>query len=178
MSDMFHKGIPDEYIQQVATVMLRADHHMYQILTKRPERLKQLLPTWSFPLVAKAPYIWWGVSVEDRKHGLPRVKILQESIARNKFLSIEPLLEDLGQFDLSGIGWVIVGAESGYGARPMQDDWVRSIRDQCLKQNIPFFFKQRAVGRKKIATPELDGRRWVEAPKWPQRTQAAFLAVL
>ena len=123
-----------------------------------------MLNTSLFYLSARAKYIWWGTSVEDRKHGLPRVRTLQESTARNKFLSIEPLLEDLGQFDLTGIGWVIVGAESGAGAREMKEEWVRSIRDQCLKAHIPFFFKQRAVGGRKVALPELDGHQWVQVP--------------
>jgi protein gp37 len=164
MSDLFHEGIPDDYIHQVVTIMQRADWHTYQVLTKRPVRMKFLLDTSLFYLPARAKYIWWGTSVEDRKHGLPRVKILQESAARNKFLSIEPLLEDLGQFDLTGISWVIVGAESGHGAREMKDGWVRSIRDQCLAAKIPFFFKQRAVGGLKIALPELDGKHWAQMP--------------
>jgi protein gp37 len=127
MSDLFHESIPDSYILQVAEVMRKANWHIFQILTKRHERMAKLL---SGPMKAFAaePHIWWGVSVENRKHGLPRLRKLQKTPIAVRFLSIEPLLEDLGEVDLRGIAWVIVGGESGPGARLMHPDWVRSIQ--------------------------------------------------
>ncbi len=115
----------------------------------------------SWPL----PNIWEGVSVEDRKYGVPRIAVLRYTPAAVRFLSIEPLLEDLGELDLRGIDWVIVGAESGRGARTMHDDWVRSIRDQCIAQRVKFFFKQRAVNGRKLSLPVLDGVQWAEFPE-------------
>src|SRR5690606_30506277 len=133
MSDLFHEEVPDEYIENVALVMLRANWHTYQVLTKRSERLRLLLRT-RLSEFAKAPHIWWGVSVENRRVGIPRIGDLQESGARVKFLSIEPLLEDLGTIDLEGISWVIVGGESGRGARPLKREWVLSIFRQCRER--------------------------------------------
>jgi protein gp37 len=118
MSDLFHDGVPDDYIKAVAEVMASADWHTYQVLTKRSERLGKLLST-SLRFVASAQHIWWGVSVEDRRYGLPRVTQLQAAPAAVRFLSIEPLLEDLGTLGLRAIHWVIVGGESGGGSRPM-----------------------------------------------------------
>jgi protein gp37 len=109
-------------------------------------------------------HIWWGVSVENRKHGLPRVRDLQAAAAGVRFLSIEPLLEDLGSFNLAGIDWVIVGGESGSGARPMQPAWVRSLRAQCRRASIPFFFKQWGGRQKSVTGRELDGRTYDEMP--------------
>ena len=110
--------------------------------------------------------VWYGVSVEDRKHGVPRIEHLRRTPAAVRFLSIEPLLEDVGDLDLTGIHWVIAGAESGQKARPMEDDWVRRVRDQCVEQGVKFFFKQRATSSgKKISLPVLDGRRWEEMPE-------------
>ncbi len=123
MSDLFHQGVSDEYIHGVVEVMRMADWHTYQVLTKRSERMRDLLGS-ALRGAASEPHIWWGVSVENRKHGLPRIGHLQSAPARMRFLSVEPLLEDLGQLDLSGINWVIVGGESGHGARPMDPDWV------------------------------------------------------
>ncbi|MCA8910464.1 MAG: phage Gp37/Gp68 family protein, partial [Planctomycetes bacterium] len=141
MSDLFHDDVPDKYIEQVANVMLAADWHTYQVLTKRSRRLSRLLRG---PLkgAAKADHIWWGVSVEDRKFGLPRIDDLRRARPSTAFLSVEPLLEDIGSIDLTSIHWVIVGGESGPGARPMDPEWVRTIRDQCREQDVPFFFKQ------------------------------------
>ena len=141
MSDLFHESVPDNYIETVAAVMLQADWHVYQILTKRPERLKRLLRG-KLAKPATAAHIWWGVSVENRKHGLPRVKLLRESGAAVKFLSIEPLLEELGRCDLRQLDWVIVGGESGPRARPMESAWVEKIHSQCTRARVPFFFKQ------------------------------------
>lgn len=156
MSDLFQKDVPDAYIRRVVDVMLTADWHTYQVLTKRAERMRAMLDG---PLRAAsaAPHIWWGVSVEDRKYGLPRVRHLRDSPARTRFLSIEPLLEELGRVPLEGIHWVIVGGESGAGARPMDPSWVRSIRDQCTAAGVPFFFKQWGGTRKKTTGRLLDG---------------------
>jgi protein gp37 len=133
------------------------------VLTKRSERLRDLLQT-TLADAAQEPHIWWGVSVEDRRHGLPRIDHLRAAPARVRFLSIEPLLEDLGTVNLDGIHWAIVGGESGPGARPMQPEWVLSLRDQCRKWNIPFFFKQWGGVRKNRAGRELAGRTYDERP--------------
>jgi protein gp37 len=108
--------------------------------------------------------VWWATSVENRRHGLPRVEHLRQTPARTRFLSVEPLLEDLGPLDLSGIHWVIAGGESGTAARPMEADWVRSVRDQCLAQGVSFFFKQWGGRNKAAAGRKLDGRTWDEMP--------------
>ncbi|PAW63638.1 MAG: hypothetical protein B9S38_17240 [Verrucomicrobiia bacterium Tous-C4TDCM] len=156
MSDLFHEDVPDDYIGLIGQVMEAADWHVYQVLTKRPQRLLESLDG---PLKSQAlmKHIWWGVSVEDRKHGLPRLDLLRASNVGVKFLSVEPLLEDLGDFDLSGIDWVIVGGESGPGARPIQKSWVSRIRDLCADAGVPFFFKQWGGTRKHLTGRELDG---------------------
>ncbi|MBX6314794.1 MAG: phage Gp37/Gp68 family protein [Isosphaeraceae bacterium] len=157
MSDLFHKGVSDAYVEAIAKVMWVANWHTYQVLTKRSERMAQMLRT-SLRELAAAPHVWWGVSVENRRQGLPRIDHLRDTPAAVKFLSVEPLLEDLGAVNLAGISWVIVGGESGHGARPMREEWVRSIRDQCLAAGVPFFFKQWGGVRKSLAGRELDGR--------------------
>lgn len=157
MSDLFHEGVPDEYVGQVAEVMRRADWHTYQVLTKRSERMRDLLNT-KLRAFASLPHVWWGVSVEDKKFGLPRVGHLREAPAAVRWLSVEPLLEDLGPLDLEGIRWVVVGGESGPRARPLRAEWARSVRDQCRAVNVPFFFKQWGGVRKGEAGRELDGR--------------------
>ena len=167
MSDLFHEGVPDEYIEKVCRVMLAADWHTYQILTKRADRMAALL-LGRLSAAARARHIWWGVSVEDRKHGLPRIAQLRSAKPAVAFLSIEPLLEDLGKPDLGGIHWVIVGGESGPGARPMSQAWVRSLRDHCQKAGIPFFFKQWGGVRKKAAGRHLDGRTYSEFPQFTE----------
>lgn len=172
MSDLFHEKIPDWYIEQVAGVMLRADWHTYQVLTKRSARLMTLLST-RLANAAAAPHIWWGVSVENREYGLPRVEHLRNSPAAIRFLSVEPLLEDLGDFDLTGIHWVIVGGESGPGARPMLPSWVRSVRRQCHNAGVPFFFKQWGGVQKKRAGRILDGRTYDELPTKQKEPQVA-----
>jgi len=116
-------------------------------------------------LAAEQEHIWWGASVEDRKYGLPRIGHLRDTPAKVRFLSIEPLLEDLGEIDLSGISWVIVGGESGPGARPMKEEWVISIRDQCREQRVPFFFKQWGGVRKARNGRELEGKTYNEYPR-------------
>ena len=165
MSDLFHDSVPDSFILQVANVMREANWHTFQILTKRHERMSQLL---SGPLsdFALASHIWWGVSVEDRKHGLPRLHKLQRTPIAVRFLSIEPLLEDLGPIDLGGISWVIVGGESGPGARAMKPSWVRSVQRQCSRDKVPFFFKQWGGARKTLAGRVLDGRTFDDFPEF------------
>ncbi len=164
MSDLFQTGVPDDYAEAVSRVMAMANWHTYQVLTKRSERLLQLLRG-RLRFAAGLENIWWGVSVEDRKHGLRRMDDLRKSPAKFRFLSIEPLLEDLGKFDLSGIAWVIVGGESGPGARPMKKEWVVSIRRQCREQRVPFFFKQWGGVRKARNGRLLDGRTYDEYPR-------------
>jgi protein gp37 len=163
MSDLFHKDVPDDYVLDVVRVMQRADWHTYQVLTKRSERLRDLLHTKLRPF-ADLPHVWWGVSVEDRRHGLSRIEHLRAAPARVRMLSVEPLLEDLGALNLDGIAWVILGGESGHGARPLDLDWVRSVRDQCQRAGVAFFFKQMLEGRRKVSLPTLDGRQWAEVP--------------
>ncbi len=164
MSDLFHEDVPDEYIRAVAEVMMRADWHTYQILTKRSQRMRHLLST-SLRFASEKSHIWWGVSVEDRRYGLPRIDDLRDSLAAVRFLSIEPLLEHLGRIDLDGIDWVIVGGESGFKARPLEANWVRSIRRQCRQARVPFFFKQWGGVRKSRNGRTLDGRTYDEFPE-------------
>lgn len=164
MSDLFHEDVPDEYIEKVCRVMLAASWHTYQVLTKRAGRMSELLQG-RLRAAAVAPHIWWGVSVENREHGLPRLDHLRSAAPRVAFLSIEPLLEDLGRFNLAGIHWVIVGGESGPGARPMEAAWVRSIRALCGEAKVPFFFKQWGGVRKKKNGRTLDGRIYDEFPE-------------
>lgn len=163
MSDLFHADVPDDYIVKVARVMQLARWHTYQVLTKRSERMRDLLGS-KLAFVAGDPHVWWGVSVENRGQGLPRVDHLRAAPAAVRFLSIEPLLEPLGPFDLSGIHWAIVGGESGHGARPVHESWVREIRDQCRAAGVAFFFKQWGGRQKKRTGRELDGRTWDEVP--------------
>jgi protein gp37 len=163
MSDIFHEGVPDDFIAAVARVMTLTTWHTYQVLTKRPERMCDLLRT-TLHEAAEQPHIWWGVSVENRRYGLPRLELLRTAPAQVRFLSIEPLLEDLGELDLKDIHWVIVGGESGAGARPLKREWVASLRDQCARERVPFFFKQWGGARKKLAGRTLDGRTYDDLP--------------
>jgi len=163
MSDLFHKDVPDEYIVLVARIMVKADWHTYQVLTKRSDRLLTLLQT-KLAFAAKCDHIWWGVSVENQKHGLPRIAHLREAAPSMTFLSVEPLLEDLGDVDLSGIDWVIVGGESGPGARPMAKEWVERLLFQCEKAQLTFFFKQWGGVRKKLAGRILNNRTYDDHP--------------
>ncbi|HZR19811.1 MAG TPA: phage Gp37/Gp68 family protein [Verrucomicrobiae bacterium] len=163
MSDLFHEGVPDEYIEKVCRVMLAANWHTYQILTKRADRMTALLKG-KLRDAAASPHIWWGVSVENRRHGLPRIEKLRESKPAVAFLSVEPLLEDLGRMDLRGIHWVIVGGESGPGARPIEASWVRQVHAECQRHGIPFFFKQWGGVRKSDTGRKLDGRTYDDFP--------------
>jgi protein gp37 len=164
MSDLFQPGVPPDYISRVAEVMIRANWHTFQVLTKRADRMADLLNS-SLAFAADEPHIWWGVSVENRKHGVPRIAQLQRAKAMVRFLSVEPLLEDLGKLNLNGIHWVIVGGESGHGARPMSPDWVNNIKVQCSRANVPFFFKQWGGRQKSKAGRLLNGRTHDEMPR-------------
>lgn len=158
MSDMFHKNVPREFILRAFHVMQRAHWHNFQVLTKRAARLSEVdseLP-W-------APNIWMGVSVETEAYAY-RIDYLRRTQARTKFLSLEPLLGPLETLNLHGIDWVIVGGESGPGARTMKPEWVTSIRDQCLAANVPFFFKQWGGVHKRRAGRILEGRTWDQMP--------------
>jgi protein gp37 len=173
MSDLFHDAVPEKYIEAVARVMVAANWHTYQVLTKRSERLRALLSS-TLNFAANQPHIWWGVSVENQEYGLPRIEDLQEADAGVRFLSVEPLLEDLGELNLNGISWVIVGGESGPGARPMKKEWVLQVRDQCRDADVPFFFKQWGGVRKSAAGRKLNGKTYDE---FPQKVRHPVLAV-
>jgi protein gp37 len=159
MSDLFHDNVPTEFIQSVFDVMNQANWHQYQILTKRAERLEELSDK-----IPWAPHIWMGVSVENKDY-LWRIEHLRRTKARIKFLSIEPLLGPLGKINLRGIDWVIVGGESGPHARGMDGEWVKGIKDQCLKAGVAFFFKQWGGVQKKRHGREFEGRTWDEMPE-------------
>jgi protein gp37 len=176
MSDLFHENVPDDYIASVAGVMIEAHWHTYQVLTKRSTRMRDMLGT-RLRFAADQSHIWWGVSVENRRYGIPRIEHLQGSPALVRFLSIEPLLEDLGVLELSGIHWVIVGGESGSGARPMKQEWVLSIQRQCRQFRIPFFFKQWGGIRKSRAGRLLDGRTYDEMPESKENREPALLRI-
>jgi protein gp37 len=175
MSDLFHEGVDDDYIVAVTRVMQRAEWHHFQVLTKRAERLRDLLRT-KLQFATGLRHIWWGVSVENLKQGVPRIAHLRQAPAAVRFLSIEPLLEDVGTIDLRGINWVIVGGESGAGARPMKREWVMSIRDQCARADVPFFFKQWGGVRKSEAGRELDGQTYSGFPELVRRPVMAAAA--
>lgn len=164
MSDMFHEDVPDDYIVKISRVMQLANWHTYQVLTKRSERMRHLLGT-RLRHVANEAHIWWGVSAENRRQGLPRIKHLQDAPATVRFLSVEPLLESLGSIDLAGIHWVIVGGESGPGARPLDESWVLEIQEQCHYAGVPFFFKQWGGRFKSRTGRELRGRTYDEIPQ-------------
>jgi protein gp37 len=158
MSDLFHKSVPLDFVLKVFEVMNRADWHTYQVLTKRSGRLLEVSAR-----IPWSPHIWMGVSVETEKYQT-RIDDLRDTGAVVKFLSLEPLLSPLSNIDLKGMDWVIVGGESGPGARPMNPVWVRDIRDQCRKAEVPFFFKQWGGVQKKKKGRELDGRTWDQLP--------------
>ncbi len=166
MSDLFHEAVPYDFIDRIFDTIRATPQHAYQILTKRAERMSEYFQTRQVPDNA-----WLGVSVEDKKYGIPRIGYLQTIKAKTRFLSIEPLLEDLGRFSLKGIHWVIVGGESGVKARPMEESWVLKLRDQCQRNEIDFFFKQwgswgqDGVKRNKSANGrQLQGQLWDMIP--------------
>jgi protein gp37 len=159
MSDLFHKDVPVEYIRRVFDVMRRASHHVFQVLTKRAQRLARLSPALDWP-----PNVWMGVSVEAAAYQF-RIDHLRETGAAIKFLSLEPLLGPLPALDLREIDWAIVGGESGPGARAMSQDWVIDIRNQCQRTGVPFFFKQWGGTNKKKTGRLLENRTWDEMPR-------------
>jgi len=161
MSDMFHKDVPDCFIQKAFDVMRRASWHQFQVLTKRSDRLLEMSPSIGWP-----ENVWMGVSVENQDYVF-RIDQLRRTGARLKFLSLEPLLGPLPRLQLRGIDWVIVGGESGPGARPMKTEWVMEIKEQCGKAGVPFFFKQWGGLNKKKAGRLLEGRTWDELPRGP-----------
>ena len=158
MSDLFHKDTPEEFIQRVFDIMRRASWHVFQILTKRSDRLLALSPKIDWP-----DNVWMGVSVESADY-THRIDHLRGTGAKVRFLSVEPLLGAIPQLNLHNIHWVIVGGESGPGARPMREEWVIEIRDQCQQAGVPFFFKQWGGVNKKKTGRELQGRTWDEMP--------------
>jgi protein gp37 len=164
MSDLFHKDVPKAYLRQVVEVMRVGNWHTYQVLTKRADSQAKFLHEHA-DVVGTMKHVWWGVSVEDRKFGLPRVDYLRETPGAIKFLSVEPLLEDLGEINLAGIDWVIVGGESGVGARPMEEQWVRNILLQCKASKVPFFFKQWGGLHKSKTGRLLNGVTYDEMPQ-------------
>lgn len=163
MSDLFHRDVPTDFIDKVFATMERAHWHQYQVLTKRPEIMQRHMERRYRVVDYAPPHVWLGVSVEDAKVKR-RIDVLRMTPARVRFLSIEPLIGPLGDLNLAGIHWVIVGGESGPGARPMHPDWVREIRDQCIAANVPFFFKQWGGIRPKAGGRELDGYEWSDMP--------------
>jgi protein gp37 len=166
MSDLFHDQVPTKFIDDVFHVMAQSGQHTFQLLTKRADRLAQYAQRRTVP-----DNVWIGVSVENKRHGVPRIAHLQSAPAKTRFLSVEPILEDVGALDLSGIAWVIVGGESGHGARPIRPEWVRNVQRQCEAQGALFFFKQwgaygddGARRSKKANGRLLDGRTWDDMP--------------
>lgn len=167
MSDLFHKDVPLDYIQQCFEVMEQAKQHTFQVLTKRPERTAELADKLPWP-----ENVWMGTSVENRDYTW-RVHELKKVPARVRFLSVEPLLGPIPNLPVKGIQWVIVGGESGPGARPMEEEWVLQIRDRCQKFEVPFFFKQWGGVNKKRAGRELEGRTWDGQPETVQLAEVA-----
>ena len=172
MSDLFHEDVPEFFIQSVFETMVTAHWHIFQILTKRAERLAELAPRLPWP-----KNIWMGVSVESPQY-VNRIADLQSVPAAVRFLSVEPLLAPIPRLPLTGIDWVILGGESGPGSRSMNVDWVRNIRDRCIAQNVPFFFKQWGGVRKKEAGRTLDGRQWDEMPTSKVRRSKKTLSIM
>lgn len=162
MSDLFHKEVPRAFVDQVFDTMEKADWHKYQVLTKRSSLMRNYLQR-RYAVSPPPSHMWFGVSVEDRA-ACSRIDHLRQAPAAVRFLSIEPLIGAVGTIDLTGIHWVIVGGESGPGARPMLEEWVREVRDQCASQGVAFFFKQWGGYRPKSGGRLLDGREWSEMP--------------
>ena len=159
MSDLFHEDVPEEFIQAVFDVMRRASWHRFQVLTKRSQRLREMDTRIDWP-----PNVWMGVTVENADY-VSRVDDLRQTAAKVRYLSLEPLLGPIPDLDLTGIDWVIVGGESGPGARPMNEEWVLDLRDQCRQARVPFFFKQWGGVQKKRAGRLLKGRTWDQFPE-------------
>ncbi len=164
MSDLFHKEVPKEFIDRVFDTMEQANWHIYQVLTKRSSLMQKYINQ-RYQDAPVPPHMWFGVSVEDSK-AKSRIEHLRKSNCSIRFLSIEPLIGRVGEMNLEGISWVIVGGESGPGARPMDIDWVTDIRDQCLESGVAFFFKQWGGRTPKAGGRLLDGREWNEFPEF------------
>jgi len=167
MSDLFHEGAADEYIGRVVKAMMSAKQHTYQVLTKRAVRMCELLNS-KLQFAAHSSHIWWGVSAGDKKYGVPRIEHLRRADVAVRFVSVEPLLEDIGDFDLNGLDWVIVGGETGVRARSFDLDWARSIIRQCSDQQVACFLKQ--VGRRPVENGKLlklVGRKGCDWNEWP-----------
>ena len=167
MSDIFHEDIPNSYLDDIFRVMLQTQQHTYQILTKRADRMHEYLHKKNIP-----ENIWLGVTVENIEHGFPRIDFLKKINSKIRFLSCEPLLQNLGEINLSNIHWVIVGGESGSKARPMEKEWAISLKNECNRQKVPFFFKQwgmwGADGEKRAKKANgrlLNGKIWNEYPR-------------
>jgi len=167
MSDIFHEDMPEEYLDRIFEVIENTPHHTYQILTKRADKMYDYFSKKQVP-----SNVWLGVTVENKQQGLPRIDKLRHLKAKVLFLSVEPLLEDLGKINLENIDWVIVGGESGNRARPMEKEWVLNIKQQCETEEIAFFFKQwgtygedKVKRKKKLNGKELDGKIWQQYPK-------------
>lgn len=167
MSDIFHEEMPDDYLDKIFEVIKQTPQHTYQILTKRAKKMAEYFSSREIP-----SNIWLGVTVENRKEGLPRIDILRQLKATVLFLSVEPLLEDLKIINLENIDWVIVGGESGNKARPIEKDWVTNIQKQCNEADVAFFFKQwgtwgadKVKRNKKVNGKELDGKVWQQYPE-------------
>jgi len=168
MGDLFHDRVTDSFILKVFDVMHRADWHVFQLLTKRSARLAALAPRLPWK-----PHIWMGVTVESADY-IQRIDHLRQTGAHTKFLSIEPMLGPMPNLNLRGLDWVIVGGESGPGARPMQKAWAVDVREQCQQAGVAFFFKQWGGFRKKQAGRKLEGRTWDDMPPLPPQAQAVF----
>ncbi len=166
MSDLFHRGVPTDFVSDVFRVMEQASHHTFQVLTKRAKRLASLASDLPWP-----QNVWLGVSVETADY-VERIEYLCEVPAAIRFLSLEPLLGPIPDLHLTGIDWVIVGGESGPGARPMRAEWAQSVRDQCIAAGVPFFFKQWGGVQRTKAGRRLDGRTWDQYPSHKCRASA------
>ena len=167
MSDIFHKDMPLDYLNKIFDVIEQTPQHTYQVLTKRADRMQEYFLHRPVP-----KNIWLGVTVDNKKDGLPRIDFLRNIDATVLFLSVEPLLEDLGEMNLTNIDWVIVGGESGNRARPMEKEWVVNIKQQCEREDVAFFFKQwgtwgadRVKRNKKLNGKEIDGKIWQQYPE-------------
>ncbi len=159
MSDLFHGDVPLDFVLRVFDIMNQADQHVYQLLTKRSERLLELDHALDW-----GKHIWMGVSVENQDYSF-RIDHLRQTRAQVKFISLEPLLGPLAQLDLQGIDWVIVGGESGPRARPIEASWVIEIRERCQRSGVPFFFKQWGGTNKKKSGRTIEGRTWDQMPE-------------
>lgn len=176
MSDIFHEEMPDEYLEQIFDVIRDTPHHTYQLLTKRADRMLEYFTKNKIP-----KNIWLGVTVDNRKHGVPRIDKLRNIKATVLFLSVEPLLEHLGEIDLTNIDWVIVGGESGPKARPMDKEWVLDIKRQCEEKDVAFFFKQwgtwgadKVKRNKKVNGKKLNGEVWQQ---YPEKIESKYVKV-